>query len=106
MDNWVKEKRAFIEKNMLSSSTTWGRSTTHPKFDSTGVRTHDLQIMTVYFMSLKNSHFTFLHIHPSGTSTLTVMYFDDLYHKAVRTKQMIVYSCRQYCISVGWKGGW
>ena len=25
------------------------RSTTHPKFDSTGVRTHDLQIMAVHF---------------------------------------------------------
>ena len=29
------------------------RSTTHPKFDPTGVRTHDLQIMTVQFMSLR-----------------------------------------------------
>ena len=26
---------------------------THPKFDPTGVRTHDLQIMTVHFMSLR-----------------------------------------------------
>ena len=25
----------------------------HPKFDLTGLRTHDLQIMTVYFMSLR-----------------------------------------------------
>ena len=29
------------------------RSTTHPKFGPTGVRTHDLQIMTVHFMSLR-----------------------------------------------------
>ena len=28
------------------------RRTTHPKFDPTGVQTHDLQIMTVHFMSL------------------------------------------------------
>ena len=38
---------------MFSSSTTWDRSTTHPKFDPTGVRTHDFQIMTVHFMSLR-----------------------------------------------------
>ena len=28
-------------------------STTHPKFDPTGVRTYDLQIMTVHFMSMR-----------------------------------------------------
>ena len=38
---------------MFSLSTTWDRSTTHPKFDLTGVQTHDLQIMTVHFMSLR-----------------------------------------------------
>ena len=38
---------------MFSSSTTWGRSTMHPKFDPTGVRTHDLRIITVHFMSLR-----------------------------------------------------
>ena len=32
---------------ILGSSTTLDRSTTHPKFDPTGARTHDLQIMTV-----------------------------------------------------------
>ena len=43
-----------IENNdVFSSSTTWDRSTTHPKFNLTGVRTHDLQIMTVHFMSLR-----------------------------------------------------
>ena len=26
----------------------------HPKFDLTSLRTHDLQIMTVYFMSLRH----------------------------------------------------
>ena len=31
------------------------RSTTHPEFNQTGVRTHDLQIMTAYFMSLQMS---------------------------------------------------
>ena len=31
-----------------------GRSTTHPKFDPTGIQTHDLQIMTAHFMSLKH----------------------------------------------------
>ena len=29
------------------------KSTTHPKFDPTGIQTHDLQIMTVHFMSLR-----------------------------------------------------
>ena len=37
----------------FSSSTTWDRSTTQPKFDPTRVRTYDLQIMTVHFMSLR-----------------------------------------------------
>ena len=31
--------------------TTWDRSTTHPKFDPTGVQTHDLQIMTVHHVT-------------------------------------------------------
>ena len=35
----------------FDSSTTWDRTTTHPKFD--WVRTHDLQIMTAHFMSLR-----------------------------------------------------
>ena len=39
---------------MFSSSTTWDRSTMHPKFDPTGFRTHDLQIMIVHFMSLRH----------------------------------------------------
>ena len=43
----------YIILFMFSSSTTWDRSTTHPKFDPTGIRTHDLQIMTVHFMSLR-----------------------------------------------------
>ena len=49
MYNVLKYTKIF----MFSSSTTWDRSTTHSKFDSTGVRTHDLQIMTVHFMSLR-----------------------------------------------------
>ena len=36
--------------DVFGSSTTWDRSTTHPKIDPTGVRTYDLQIMTVHFM--------------------------------------------------------
>ena len=39
--------------SIFDSRTTWDRSTTHPKFDLTGVRTHDLQIMIVHFMSLR-----------------------------------------------------
>ena len=31
-------------------------SSTHLTFDLTGVRTHDLQIMTVRFMSLRHLH--------------------------------------------------
>ena len=38
---------------LFSSCMTWDRSTTHPKFDPIGVRTHDLQIMAVHFMSLR-----------------------------------------------------
>ena len=38
---------------VLGSSTTLDRNTMHPKFDLTGVQTHDLQIMTVHFMSLR-----------------------------------------------------
>ena len=37
----------------FGTSTTWDRSTTHLKFDPTGVRTNDHQIMTVHFMSLR-----------------------------------------------------
>ena len=37
----------------FGSNTNWDRSTTHPKFEPTGVRSHDLQIMTVHFMSLR-----------------------------------------------------
>ena len=29
------------------------RSITHAKFDPTGIRTHDLQVITVHFMSLR-----------------------------------------------------
>ena len=32
------------------------RPTTHPNFEPAGVQTHDLQIMTVYFMSLRWLH--------------------------------------------------
>ena len=49
---------------IFSSSTTWDRSTMHPKFDLTRVRTHDLQVMTVHFMSLWRPALT---IRPSVT---------------------------------------
>ena len=42
-----------LSSYIFGSSTTWNRSTTHPKFNPTGVWTHDLQIMTVHFMSLR-----------------------------------------------------
>ena len=43
----------IVYRNMFfSSSTTWERSTMHLKFDLTGIRTHDLQIMIVHFMLL------------------------------------------------------
>ena len=32
------------------------RSTTHPKFNPTRIQTHDLQITTVHFMSLRCSY--------------------------------------------------
>ena len=56
--------------NMFSSSTTWDRSTTHPKFDPTGVRTHDLQLMTVIFMSTETPSLT---TRPSVTSHVNVI---------------------------------
>ena len=41
------------EIDIFGSSTTEDRSTTHNKFSPAGVWTHDLQIMTVHFMSLR-----------------------------------------------------
>ena len=48
-------KETKERKNVFGSSTIWDRSTMHPKFDVTGVWTHNynLQIMTVHFMSLR-----------------------------------------------------
>ena len=42
--------------DIFGSRTTYGRSTTYPKFDLTGARTHDLQIMTAHFLSLRRVH--------------------------------------------------
>ena len=53
MGNLFRGKLVDLEVDVFDSSTTWDRSTTHFKFDPTGVRTHDLQIMTVHFMSLR-----------------------------------------------------
>ena len=36
---------------IFGSSTPYTRSTTHPKFDPTGVRTQDLQIMTAHLVT-------------------------------------------------------
>ena len=37
-----KASYCLVSRNdRFSSSTTWDRSTTHPKFDATGVQTHD-----------------------------------------------------------------
>ena len=49
----IKGRRMTWGKNICGSSTTQDRSTTHPKFNLTGVQTHDFQIMTVHFMSLR-----------------------------------------------------
>ena len=53
------QKRQFhlwgmINRQILGSSTTQDRSTMHPEFNLNGVRTYDLQIMTVHFMSPNN----------------------------------------------------
>ena len=37
----------------FGSSATLNRSTSHPKFEQTRIPTHDLQMMTVYFMSIR-----------------------------------------------------
>ena len=47
----LQPENPTIEDFIFGSSTTSDRSTRHPKFDPTGVRTHDLQIMTVHSMS-------------------------------------------------------
>ena len=38
---------------IFGSCTTYDRSTRHPKFNPNRIRIHDLQIMTVHFMSLR-----------------------------------------------------
>ena len=48
---------------IFGSSTTQDRSTTHPKFDPIGVRTHDLQIMTVQFMSQTHSSMSYYYCY-------------------------------------------
>ena len=47
-DGWRQPNLSFVGLNA-----TWDRSTTHPKFHATRVQTHDLQIMTVQFTSLR-----------------------------------------------------
>ena len=43
-----------VSISFFGSSRTYDRSITHPKVDLTEVRTHDLQLMTVHFMSLRS----------------------------------------------------
>ena len=47
--------RFGFDQDMFGSSTTLDRCTTYPKFSPVGAWTHDLQIMTVHFMSLSGS---------------------------------------------------
>ena len=42
-----------FSEDMFALSMTWDESTTHPKVDMAGVRTHDLLIMTVH-LSLRS----------------------------------------------------
>ena len=53
---------ANLYSDIVGSSTTWDRSTTHPKFDPVRVRTHDFQII------LCNSDACSITIQPSVTS--------------------------------------
>ena len=50
-------QNVLLRVHMLSPATNCAGATkcavTHPKFDLTGDRTHDLQIMTVHFMSMR-----------------------------------------------------
>ena len=41
----------------------------HPKFDPTGVQTHDLQIMTVQLMSLSSNHLAISDLHAADRVT-------------------------------------
>ena len=43
----------IIAEHLFGSSTTSDRSTMHPKFNPTRVQSHNLQIMTIHFMSLR-----------------------------------------------------
>ena len=49
---------------IFGSSTTWDRSTTHPKFAPARVQTHDLQIMTVHFHATETSCMSVLSLLP------------------------------------------
>ena len=57
--------RVHLYLNILGSSTTSDRRTMHPKFDLTGLRTRDLQVITV--------HFTISSVTPVGVSLQTHM---------------------------------
>ena len=46
-----KTREMLTDDYLFGTSMTKDRSTMHPKFDLTGVRTHDLQIMTVNLIS-------------------------------------------------------
>ena len=53
LNHWAIRKLVVNIYKNFGSSTTWNRSTTHPKFDLTTVQTHDLQIITAHFMLLR-----------------------------------------------------
>ena len=47
----IKESFGQICEGIFGTSTTLERSTTHPKFDPTGIGTHDLHIMKIHFVT-------------------------------------------------------
>ena len=51
-DLWRADEEVKME-DMFGLRTTLDRSTPYPKFSTVGAWTHDLQIMTVHFMSLR-----------------------------------------------------
>ena len=63
MQNYAKISEVKLSVFIFCSSTT------HPKFDPTGVRTHNLQIMTVHFMSLSTD--CFMKIPPQSSEQST-----------------------------------
>ena len=65
----------FLQNNLIfhsSISKDRNRPTTHPKFETTGVRTHTLYFTTVHFMSLKTPAQTILAIYDFYPDQLSI----------------------------------